>query len=76
MQGFRRKSQIHGVAGLVLEINGEAGENGIHRFDPAEAPASMHAKAAIGQLHQRFDVVPFEFSRGRHFLKFFSHRLS
>src|SRR5437879_12122039 len=33
----------------------------------------MHAKAAVCQLHQRFDVVSLELPRCGHFLEFFSH---
>ena len=36
----------------------------------------MHAKAAGGQLHQGFDVVALQFARRRHFLEFFSHKVS
>jgi hypothetical protein len=36
----------------------------------------MHAKAAVGQLDQRLDMVALQFAGGSHFLKFFSHTVS
>ena len=61
------------MARLVSEIDSETRENGIDSFDAAKSPASVHAKAAIGQLHQRLDMVPLQFAGGGHFLEFFSH---
>ena len=61
------------MAGLIREIDGKAGENRIDSFDAAKAPASMHAKAAISQLHQRLDMVALQLACGGHFLEFFSH---
>jgi 16S rRNA (cytosine967-C5)-methyltransferase len=61
---------------FIREIDGEPRKNGIDRLDLAEAPASVHAKAAGGQLHQSLDVVAVQFARCRHFLEFFSHKLS
>jgi hypothetical protein len=34
----------------------------------------MHAAAAFRQQRQRFHVPPFDFSRRRQFLEFFSHK--
>ena len=62
--------------GLFGKIDGEPGEDSVHRFDSAKSPAAVHAKAARGQLHQRLNVAAFDFSRRRQFLKFFSHNLS
>ena len=61
------------MAGLVGEIDGETGENGVDSFNAAKSPASMHAKATIGQLHQRLDMVALQLAGGGHFLEFFSH---
>jgi 16S rRNA (cytosine967-C5)-methyltransferase len=36
----------------------------------------MHAKAAVGQFHQSVDVATVEFAGCRHFLEFFSHKVS
>ena len=61
---------------LLSKIDREAGKDGVHRLDPSEAPAPVHAKTAVGQLHQGFDVVPLQLARRRHFLEFFSHKVS
>src|SRR5438874_686146 len=61
------------MAGLVLKIDSEASENRIHRPDPSKPPTPVHAEAAVGQLHQRLDMVPLELPRRCHLLKFFSH---
>ena len=33
-------------------------------------------KPLVVKLHQRLDVVPLQLARRRHFLKFFSHKVS
>ena len=72
----RGKGQVHGVTRLVLRINREAGKNGVHSPDDAKSPASVHAKAAIGELDQRLNMVALQLACGSHFLKFFSHTVS
>jgi hypothetical protein len=64
------------MAGLIREIDREAGENGIDGFDASKTPASVHAKAAVGELDQRLDVVALQLAGCGHFLKFFSHTVS
>ena len=49
LERIRRERQIHRVAGLAWEINGEPGEDRVHRLDAAEAPAPMRTKAAGGE---------------------------
>jgi hypothetical protein len=61
---------------LVLKIDGEAGENRINSFDFPKPPTPMHAETAGRELHQRLDVVALQFSSRRHFLEFFSHKVS
>ena len=51
-------------------------KTGIDRLDPAKTPAPVHAEAGVGQLHQRLNVVPLQLARRRHFLEFFSHKVS
>jgi hypothetical protein len=36
----------------------------------------VHAKAAVGELDQRLDVVALQLAGCGHFLKFFSHTVS
>jgi hypothetical protein len=62
------------VAGLVREIDGESSKNGVDSFDASKTPASVHAKAAVGELDQRLDVVALQLTGCGHFLEFFSHR--
>jgi hypothetical protein len=76
LERFCRECQVHGMAWLVGEIDGESGENGVDSFDAAKSPASMHAKAASGQLHQRLNMVALQLACGGHFLEFFSHTVS
>ena len=70
------EGQIHRVAGLVVKVDHEAGKDGIHRLDAPESPAPMHAKAGVRQLNQGFDMMPLQLARCRHFLEFFSHKVS
>ncbi len=76
LEGFGGKSQIHRVAGLVLEVDHEAGKDGIDRLDASKTPAPVHAKAGGGQLHQGVNVVSVQFPRRCHFLEFFFHKVS
>ncbi len=76
LERFGGERQVHGVAGLVVEIDREAGEDRVHRLDSSEAPAPVHAEAGVGQLHQSLDVVPLQLARRRHLLEFFSHKVS
>src|SRR5438552_6075435 len=73
-EGFSGKRQIHRVPRLVGKVDGKSCKHRVHRFDVSETPASMHAKAAIGQLHQRLDMLALQFPGGSHFLEFFSHK--
>src|SRR5215831_5655640 len=75
-EGFCRECQVHRVAQLVLKIDGEPRKNGIHRLNFPKTPASVHAEAAVGQLNQGFDVVALQLACRRHFLEFFSHKIS
>ena len=75
LERFRREAQVHRVAGLGLEINGEAYEDRVHRLDFTEAPASMRAVAALGEQHERFDVVMVDLPCGGQFVELFSHRI-
>ena len=70
------EGQVHRVAGLAVEVDHEAGKDGVHGLDAPKAPAPVHAKAGVGQLNQGFDVVPFQLARCRHLLEFFSHKLT
>src|SRR5258708_26973973 len=56
LKGLGGEGQIHGVACFLLEIYREPSEDGVHGLDPAKAPAFVHAKPTVGQLHQAFDV--------------------
>lgn len=76
LEGFGGESQIHRVSGLVGEIDGEAGKNSIDSFYAAKSPASMHAKAASGELDQRINMMALQLPCGGHFLEFFSHTVS
>ena len=71
---FGGKRQIHGVAGFAGEINGEAGEDGVHGFDAAEAPTAMNATAAFGELGQGVHVFSLNLPGGGQFFKFCSHK--
>jgi hypothetical protein len=62
------------VTGLVGEINGEACENGVHRFDPSEPPTAVHAETTGGQLQQWFHMPALNFPGRRQFFKFLSHK--
>jgi 16S rRNA (cytosine967-C5)-methyltransferase len=64
------------MARFVWEIDGKAGKNSIDRPDSAKTPASVHAKPAVRKLHQSFDMVAIQLAGRRHFLEFFSHKLS
>ena len=76
LERFGGEGQVHRVAGLAVEIDHEAGKDGVHRLDAPKAPAPVHAEAGVGQLHQGLDVVPLQLARCRHFLEFFSHKVS
>jgi hypothetical protein len=59
-----------------LKIYCEAGEDGINSFDFPKPPTPMHAETAGRELHQRLDVVALQLAGRRHFLEFFSHKVS
>ena len=71
-----RKGQVHGVARLVRKIDRKARKDGIHRLDPAESPAPVHAEPAGRELDQGLNVVAVQFPGRRHFFEFFSHKVS
>ena len=73
LEGFGGEGHVHGVAGLGLEINGEAGENQVGRGDFAETPTAMVTKSALGEKEQGFDLLAAELSGGDEFFKFFFH---
>ena len=64
------------MPGFILKIDREAGEDSINSFDFPKPPTPMHAETAGRELHQRLDVVAFQFAGRRHFLEFFSHKVS
>jgi hypothetical protein len=64
------------VPRLILKINGESGKHRIHGLDSSKTPTSVHAEAAVCQLHQWFDMVPLQFPSRRHLLEFFSHKIA
>jgi 16S rRNA (cytosine967-C5)-methyltransferase len=73
LQRFGGKAKVHGMAGLVLEIDRETAKYGIDRRDFSEAPASVHAITPRGELDQGFDLLPGNLSRAHQLFKLFSH---
>jgi len=61
LEGLGCKGQVHRVPGFVLEIDSESREDRIDRLDPPKSPTPVHAKPAVGKLHQRFDVMAVQF---------------
>ena len=61
------------MARLALKIDREAGKNGINGLNFSKSPTPVHAKPAVGQHYQSFDVLAVKFSCRRHFLEFVSH---
>lgn len=70
------EAQVHGVACLRLEVDGEACEDCIHGLDLAEPPAAMRAIAALGEEHERLDVCAVDLSCGGQFIELFSHKIA
>ena len=74
LEGLRGKGEIHSVAGLAREINGEAGKDGVHRGDFPKAPTAVHAITARSKLDEWIDLASIELARRHHFLKLFFHK--
>jgi len=64
------------MTGLIGKIDGKPGKHCVHGANSSEPPAAVHAKAAVRQFHQSVDVATVEFAGCRHFLEFFSHKIS
>ncbi len=62
LEVLRSERQVHGMAGLIWEINCEARKDGVHGFNFAETPASMKTAAAFGQERKKLDMPGFDFS--------------
>src|SRR5262249_43692250 len=73
---FGGEGEIHVVARLALKINNKSAENSVHRRNPPNTPTAMDAVAALGQAHERLQVVPSDFSAGHKLLELFSHRIN
>ena len=73
LEGFGGEGHVHGVAGLGLEINGEAGKNPVRGGDFAETPTAMETKTALREKEKGFDVLAAELPCGDEFFKFFFH---
>ncbi len=76
LERFSREAEVHGVARFVREIDGEPAENRVHSGNFSEAPASMHAIAAGGELNERLQLLAADFSSAQQFFKLFSHIVS
>ena len=75
-EGFGGKAQVHRMARLVREIDGQPRKDRIDGFDFAEPPASVHAIAALHQLQQRLHVLAPDLAGGHQFLELFFHNTS
>ena len=72
---LRGKAQVHGMARLIVEVDGEPPKHSIDGGDFSETPAAMHAVTSLGKLDQRLNVLTADFS-GRHQLfKLFFHNI-
>jgi hypothetical protein len=75
LEGVGGESHVHRVAGLVLEINGQAPKDPVYGggLDLPKTPTAVETKTALHKQDKRFDLLAVQLSRGDKFFKFFFH---
>ena len=74
LEALGGEPEVHVMAGLAMEIDGEPGKNRIDRLDAAQAPTAVGAESALGELHERLDVRDLDFSRQGQFVELVFHK--
>ena len=74
LEALGGEPEVHVMASLAMEIDGEPGKNRIDRLDAAQAPAAVGAESALGELHERLDVRDLDFSCQGQFVELVFHK--